>query len=187
MQALTSSELVARIKASEPGAEDILVQRFASGIAAILRRTTTDSSLIEDLSQETFSVVIQKLRKGDLREPEKLAGFVCSVARNLSIGHFRKKQDEKLQDLDENLPAVHTSPTQLDQVLAKEQAQLVRQVLRELDSRRDREILYRFYVEEEDKELICTNLDLSALHFNRVIHRARQRYKELYERRMAKK
>ncbi len=46
---------------------------------------------------------------------------------------------------------------------------------------RDRQILYRFYIAEEDKERICADLDLSSLHFNRVLFRARQRFKDLLE------
>ena len=44
---------------------------------------------------------------------------------------------------------------------------------------RDREILLRFYIAEEDKDRIAADYGLSSLQFNRVLHRARQRYKEL--------
>jgi RNA polymerase sigma-70 factor (ECF subfamily) len=72
-----------------------------------------------------------------------------------------------------------TAPSQLDRVLQAEKSKRVRQLLSEL-SDRDREILRRFYIEEEDKERICADLKLSSLHFNRVLHRARERYRELY-------
>jgi RNA polymerase sigma-70 factor (ECF subfamily) len=35
-------------------------------------------------------------------------------------------------------------------------------------------------VAEEDKARICADLGLSSLHFNRVLNRARDRYRELY-------
>jgi len=57
-------------------------------------------------------------------------------------------------------------------------------VIGELDGDRDRELLFRFYIAEEDKERLCEELGLTSLHFNRVLFRARQRYKELYERRV---
>jgi RNA polymerase sigma-70 factor (ECF subfamily) len=57
----------------------------------------------------------------------------------------------------------------------------VRRLIGELDTDRDRQILYRFYIAEEDKERICADLELSSLHFNRVLFRARQRFKELLE------
>ncbi|HSS75550.1 MAG TPA: hypothetical protein VLV54_02295, partial [Thermoanaerobaculia bacterium] len=43
-----------------------------------------------------------------------------------------------------------------------------------------REILLRFYIAEEDKDRIAADHGLSSLQFNRVLHRARQRYKELF-------
>jgi RNA polymerase sigma-70 factor (ECF subfamily) len=57
----------------------------------------------------------------------------------------------------------------------------VRKVLGELKSERDRQVLFRFYVAEEEKEKICASLGLTSLHFNRVLFRARERFRELYE------
>jgi RNA polymerase sigma-70 factor (ECF subfamily) len=56
----------------------------------------------------------------------------------------------------------------------------VRQVIRELGTERDRDILLRFYIAEEDKERISADFGLTSLQFNRVLHRARERYRELY-------
>ena len=49
-----------------------------------------------------------------------------------------------------------------------------------VSSDRDREILFRFYLAEDDKERICRDLGLTAVHFNRVLFRARERFRELY-------
>ena len=50
----------------------------------------------------------------------------------------------------------------------------------ELASERDRQILFRFYIAEDEKEAICRDLRSASLHFNRVLFRARERYRELY-------
>ena len=44
--------------------------------------------------------------------------------------------------------------------------------------KRDREILRRFYVEEEDKDSICKDLKIDGTHFNRVLFRAKARFRE---------
>lgn len=67
-------------------------------------------------------------------------------------------------------------------MLPGELASRVQQLLGELDTARDRELLYRFYVAEDEKTVICRDLGLTSLHFNRVPFRARQRFKELLER-----
>ena len=46
---------------------------------------------------------------------------------------------------------------------------------------RDREILVRFYLQEEEKDAICRDLALEADQFDKVLHRARARLKELLE------
>jgi DNA-directed RNA polymerase specialized sigma24 family protein len=61
----------------------------------------------------------------------------------------------------------------------------VRRVIQELGTSRDRDILLRFYIAEEDKERISADFGLSSLQFNRVLHRARERYREIYLERAA--
>jgi hypothetical protein len=55
-----------------------------------------------------------------------------------------------------------------------------------LGNERDREILLRFYIAEEDKDRIAADHGLTSLQLNRVLHRARQRYKELFLERTGK-
>ena len=56
----------------------------------------------------------------------------------------------------------------------------MKRVLSEMPSDRDRQILFRFYIAEDEKDSICRDLDLTSLHFNRVLFRARERYRDLY-------
>lgn len=56
----------------------------------------------------------------------------------------------------------------------------MRQVIQDLGTSRDRDILLRFYIAEEDKDRISADFGLSSLQFNRVLHRARERYRALY-------
>jgi len=182
VEAAHSGELVARILAGEKAAESELVQQYSRGVLIILNRATGDPSLSEDLSQETFQLTLEKIRGGDIREPERLSGFICSLARNLATDHYRRsRRSEQVDDPEAVEMIAATAPSQLDRVLQAERSMRVRLLLSEL-APRDREILRRFYIEEEDKEQICADLKLSSLHFNRVLHRARERYRELYRR-----
>ncbi|HLJ91543.1 MAG TPA: sigma-70 family RNA polymerase sigma factor [Candidatus Angelobacter sp.] len=176
-------ELALRIQSGERAAEAELVERYSRGIMIIVRRIARDSSLTDDLCQETFRLVLLKVRRGDLKEPDKLSGFICSVARNLAIDHMRSvRPTEDLAGMNETDALEHPAPDALDRLLREEKVRAVQRVLAELTTGRDREILQRFYVAEEEKEVICTDLGLSSLHFNRVLYRARERFRELYER-----
>jgi RNA polymerase sigma-70 factor (ECF subfamily) len=185
----TIVDLVHRIVSGEPAAEAELVDRFSRALSFLSRRLTRDDTAAEDLSQETFRLVIEKVRKGELREPERLPGFVSSMARNLFLGSVRRggRRQKWQGDSEATETAPDPAPGQLARLLAQERAAAVRGVLAELKNDRDREILSRYYIAGEDKEDICRDLELSDLHFNRVLFRARQRYRELFERRQGER
>lgn len=149
-------------------------------MAVILDRHTNGRPEAEDLFQDTFRIGLEKLRRGELREPAKLPGFLAQIARSLAIEHYRKIARRKTDaDTDAVLDAVASGESPLSGLLARENAALVRRVLQDLANERDRQILLRFYIAEEDKDRISADYGLSSLQFNRVLHRARQRYKEL--------
>jgi RNA polymerase sigma-70 factor (ECF subfamily) len=179
----TGADLVSRIRAGDRQAEAELVERYSCGVKFIIRREIGGASIADDLYQETFRIVIEKTRRGDIREPEKLSGFVCGVARNLIIDYFRRAaRQEGMSEAEEAATLPDPAPDQLEALLRKEQSAFARQVLKEMRNERDIQILFRFYLAEEKKERICADLGLSGLHFNRVLHRARERYLELYKR-----
>ncbi len=176
----SAQDLVGRIRAGDPEAETELVERYRRGIAIILRAESGDPAAVDDLFQETFRIALEKIRQGDLREPKKLSGFISSLARNLVIDHFRRVAARRTSggiDLTE-LASRRADP--LEELLRAERGEVVNQVLSEMPSDRDRQILFRFYVAEDEKEGICRDLGLTSLHFNRVLFRARERYRELY-------
>ena len=173
-------ELVARVLAGDRRAEERIVEIYGRGIAIVLDRHTNGRPEAEDLFQDTFRLGLEKLRRGELREPASLPAFLAQIARSLAIEHYRKLSRRKTEpDDDAVLAAAAPGEGALSGLLARENAALVRRVLQELGNERDRQILLRFYIAEEDKDRISADLGLSSLQFNRVLHRARQRYKEL--------
>jgi RNA polymerase sigma-70 factor (ECF subfamily) len=169
------TSLAARIEAGDRSAEAELAERFGRGVRLIVQRSLSDADAVEDVCQETLLLAIRKVRNGDLRDAERLPGFIASVARNLVIEHSRRRRTEPIGDTDPGI-----APAQLDTLIQTERAQRVHEVLKSLPSARDREVLFRFYLTGEDKEDICRRFGLSSLHFNRVLCRARDRYRELY-------
>jgi len=141
-------DLVAGILAGDAQAEEELVRRYRRGVLVIVRRVVGDPSLAEDLTQEALTLVIRKMRDGEIREPDRLSGFVCSVARNLAIASRRRSNREETGT---EIQAVDPQAGPLDRLLSRERAAAVQKVLSELNPARDREILYRFYIAEENK------------------------------------
>jgi RNA polymerase sigma-70 factor (ECF subfamily) len=177
-----AADLVRRIQAGDAQAESELVARYARGVTLIIARGCRDRSAVDDLCQDTFRIAIERLRRGELREPERLSGFMCSLARNLVTEHFRRvARDERLAAADPDPPA-DAGPSPLDALEKAELAASVRQLLAELPTERDRLVLFRYYVAEEASAAISADLGLTRVHFNRVLFRARERFRELYER-----
>ena len=180
----SAAELVRRIRSSDPAAEEELVARFSRGLLFHLRRLTGDPALAEDLHQEVFRIALLRLRNEGIDEPERVGGFLLRIGRNLFLGGYRRQtrrgEDVAVDAADLELP--DAAPGQLTRLLEDEKVREVRRLIAELDNDRDRQILFRFYVAEEDKQRICDDLRLTSLNFNRVLFRARQRLKELLER-----
>jgi RNA polymerase sigma-70 factor (ECF subfamily) len=180
-RAAASARLVARIRAGEAAAEGELIERFGRGIRFVLAGLARDPARVDDLYQETFRLALEKVRAGELREPEKLSGFLRQMARNLFLGERRKAARRVTEDLEAADPAADPGEGPLAVTLDRESARLVRRLLAELEPARDRQILFRFYLSAEPKERICADLGLTGLHFNVVLHRARQRFRALWE------
>jgi RNA polymerase sigma-70 factor, ECF subfamily len=182
-----AADLAGGIRAGDQGAEDELVRRYSRGVFIIINNIIRNRADAEEMVQETLVKALEKIRRGELREPEKLSGFVCGIARNLAQGHTRKARGKNLTDINDVTTPVDPGRGPLEQLLQKEEAEIVRQVLGELRMERDREVIIRFYLAGEEKESICASLGLTSAHFNRVIFRALARFRELYEEKLGGK
>lgn len=174
-------DLVARIRSGDRRAEESFVERFARGVSVILRKHTRNGPEAEDLFQETFRLALEKLRRGELRVAEKLPGFLSALARNLAIDHYRTIARRRTDTGNEStIERLAEGASQLGQMVRHEHAALVRRLLGDMAVERDREVLLRYYIAEEDRGHIAADLGLSASQFKKVLYRARQRYRELY-------
>ena len=185
MDFIPGGELSRRIRDGDVSAETELVRQFEPGLRVLLRRRTGgDHGLLQDLVQETLIIVLQRLRGQGIEDPEKLAAFAAQTARNLAIASLRKTERQKT-DVDSEFTERNADPTaSVEGSVADEEAALaVRALLRELPQPRDRLILKRFYLDDDDKEVICRDFNLSEAAFNQALSRARRRFRQILEER----
>jgi RNA polymerase sigma-70 factor, ECF subfamily len=185
MDFIPGGELSRRIRQGDVSAESELIRQFEPGLRVLLRRRTGgDHGLLQDLVQETLLVVIQRLRGQGIDDPQKLAAFAAQTARNLAIASLRKSERQRT-DVDSE--ATERNPDPSSGVLAQtedlEAGLAVRALLRELPQARDRLMLKRFYLQEDDKEIICREMQLSEAAFNQALSRARKRFRQILEER----
>jgi len=172
--------LVLRVRDGEPGAMEELYAIFAKGIRYFLLRNLGPDEL-DDKVHDCFLIVAQAIRNGDLREPERLMGYVRTVVKRQIAGSIdiAIQQRRKRVEFDDTLFSVsdwRDNPEST--VMARQRAEIARKVLAGV-SRRDREILNRFYVLEQSQEQICGEMGLSYNQFRLLKSRAKARFGEL--------
>jgi len=181
------SGLVERIRSGDTGAMEELYRVFARGIRFYLCRQLGPQEL-DDRVHDTFLIVVQAIRRGDLREPERLMGFVRTIVRRQVAAHIdnlvHSRREEVEIDINTRL-ADHTwNPEQ--SLALRENIALMQRVLESL-SRRDREILVRFYLHEQSQEQICREMELTETQFRLLKSRAKARFGELGKRKLQQK
>jgi RNA polymerase sigma-70 factor (ECF subfamily) len=173
---------VRRLIQSEPETEREFVSYFGELMAIKLRTRLRAPELIQDVTQETFLRVLRTLREDGIENPEALGSFVNSVCTNVLFEVYRAQSRvaEPVEDrVSEEIPA--------DTALAGEEERTqVRSVLSELPEK-DRKILRWLFFEERDKGEVCRTLQVDREYLRVLVHRAKQRFRTDYLRRVATK
>ncbi len=179
-EACSSIALAERIRSGDSVAETEFVRRYSQWIRAVLLKRCGDMEMSRDLAQQTLMTVLVRLRERRLEEPEKLERFVYRTAVNLYINESRRNaRRQTFPDVHSIDAAVEPGPSPLDSLASEQTLTEVLRLLATLPTERDKELLYRFYVLDHDKHLICRDLNLTSIHFNRVLYRARNRFKDV--------
>jgi RNA polymerase sigma-70 factor (ECF subfamily) len=171
--------LVDRIRLSETDGMEELYLLFSKGIRFYLCRQLGPQEL-DDKIHDTFVVVVQAIRRGELREPSRLMGVVRTIVRRQVAAHIDKvvhnRRDQIDLDASTRLAAPEGNPE--EKAMFSQRTELINRVLGEL-SDRDREILTRFYLLEQGQDLICAEMALTDTQFRLLKSRAKARFGEL--------
>jgi RNA polymerase sigma-70 factor (ECF subfamily) len=181
-EAQIAATIVEGIRDGDSDAESRLLERYSNGLRYLLLRRTRDEERARDLLQDTFLIAITKLRETELEEPERLAGYLRGIAIRVALNAGRRRQREPYpMEVEAVTQIPDREPGQFDHVAREQTKAAVLKLLKTMPMKRDREILTRFYVEDQDKDEICKTLGLDSLHFNRVLFRARKRFRKILE------
>jgi RNA polymerase sigma factor (sigma-70 family) len=177
-------ELVERIRANDMTALEDLYRVFARGIKYQICHQLGPQDL-EDKVHDCFLIVVQAIRKGELREPDRLMGFVRTVVRRQIAGYIEAviQNRKQMSDLEVTRVVADFGLNPENSILDREEEELAYRVLKGI-SRRDREILIRFYLREEPQETICEKMNLTETQFRLLKSRAKARFGEMGKRRL---
>jgi RNA polymerase sigma-70 factor (ECF subfamily) len=172
-----------QLAAGKATAPEELYGKYRRGLVLMLQRLVGDRATAEDLSQEACRILTARLQSTGLEDPRNAVAFLHATARNLAIAERRKRNRRRTDTAADTIDQFEDLRFDPSDVAEREQyAAVVRKLLDELSQPRDRMVLIRFYLDEADKREICAELDLSEQHFNRVLFRAKQRFREILRR-----
>ncbi len=185
-QDINWTDLVQRIQANDQPALEELYALFSRGIKFLIVRQLGRQD-IDDRVHDTFVIVVQAIQRGELRDPERLMGFVRTIVRRQIASfiekNYTRRRDEL--DIDGNVKIADSHMSPEEGAIRSQNSQIMEEILREC-SRRDREILTRFYLLEQPQEQICEEMGLNDTQFRLLKSRAKQRFSDEGRRRMAK-
>lgn len=171
--------LVEQVKSGDDAGMEQLYKLFSRGIRYYLCRQLGPQEL-EDKVHDTFLIVVNAIRRGDLREPDRLMGFVRTVVRRQVAAyietavHTRREQT----DLETGVTVADRTQNPEQEAMMREKAALMKSALGAL-SARDREILVRFYLQEQPQEQICEQMGLTETQFRLLKSRAKAKFGEI--------
>ena len=179
--------LVARIRAGDQRAMEELYALFSKGIRFYLCRQLGPQEL-DDKVHDTFLIVVQAIRNGELREPERLMGFVRTVVRRQVVAHIDSAIQSRREQtgLQSGLGISDARSNPEEDAIAQQRLEIMEKVLRSV-SRRDREILTRFYLLGQSQEQICEEMNLSETQFRLLKSRAKARFGQLGKRKLRRR
>jgi RNA polymerase sigma-70 factor, ECF subfamily len=171
---------VNKLRAGDAPTEQHFVTYFSELILLKLRPRLRSQEQIEDVKQETFSRTLALIRSaGGLRHAERLGPLVNSICNNVLMEQYRSSNRiESLEDETAERLA-ETRPSALSGIISDDTRKIVRQVLDRL-SERDRSLLQAVFLEERDKDEVCTELGVDRDYLRVLLHRAKASFRVMY-------
>ena len=177
------SEIVSRIRANDSAAMEDLYAIFARGIRYFILRNLGPDEL-DDRVHDCFILVAEAIQNGELRDPARLMGYVRTIVkRYIATAIETNVQLRRAQvGYEDNLFSLSDWKENPEKaVMTRQRVEIAQKVMQGI-STRDREILHRFYVDEQSPEQICDEMGLSFNQFRLLKSRAKKRFGTLGQR-----
>jgi RNA polymerase sigma factor (sigma-70 family) len=177
---------VEQIRNGDASALEQIYRIFSTGIRFYLCRQLGPQDL-DDRVHDVFLIIVQSIQKGELREPERLMGYVRTIVRRQVAAQIddNVKARRNQADLEFGMALSDRHPNPERSAIEHQNGELALRVLNSLP-KRDREVLARFYLEEQPPDRICREMGLTQTQFRLVKSRAKARFGELGRSRFAR-
>ena len=189
------AEWAERIQAGDREAETKLFERCYPATVLILRRRGAHE-YAEDIAVEALWVVITKLRAGEVRNTRSLAAMIRSTAVNKLNNHFRSERTRQTKSIAftaslyrrrENTwtpiqSLWHTDDSEGYRGMTEEElVEATRNAIKKIEKRLHRDVAWRLYIEQEDRDVICRHFGVTRVELSRIAYEARQYIRQILD------
>lgn len=177
LRALEDAAVVARVISAAPRideqAEAELCRRFAPRVRLYGLKHLSNAAAAADLVQDVLIIVLQCLRAGKVREPERLVSFIFGTCRNVVIDQrrTRARRDGILRDFAGSIAWTEEVAAPVTDT------ERLKHCLQRLSERERTVVLMSFYDERPAAE-VADELALTAANVRVIRHRSLGRLRD---------
>lgn len=172
----SDGDLARAIASAPPGAaqteESELYRRFAPRVRLYGRKHLRDDAAADDLAQQVLLVTIERLRAGDVRNPDEIGSFILGTSRMLADSTSRKARRRESLTAQFHVPELYAAPSMADPDI-----EAMERCLHALAERDRRVLVMTFYAEKTSAE-IAEELGVTGTVVRVARHRALGRLRE---------
>lgn len=152
--------------------ESELYRRFAPRVRLYGLKHLRDEAAADDLAQQVLLVTIERLRAGEVRNPDEIGSFILGTSRMLSDSTGRKVRRRERLTAQFHVPDLYAEPA-----AESGDIEIVERCLHRLAERDRRVLVLTFYVEKTSPE-IARDLGVTGTVVRVARHRALERLRE---------
>ena len=173
--------LIERTLAGDESAFSVLMRKYQEPVHAFVRRKIGDFHIAEEITQDIFLRVYEKLET--LKNPNTFAGWLYVIAARQCFAWFEKKRIP-MESLDamppealEELAYTQYRAKQRDEFVNEQQREVIKRLLQKLPEG-ERAVVTLHYINDMTCENISQYLGVSSNTVKSRLHRARKRLKK---------
>ena len=176
------AELVERVRHGQPsGLEELYA--LAKNFTYFLMRQLGDDDLLDKV-HDIFVTVAQAIRAGKLRDPERLIPFLTTVTRFYTYDQIERRRYSRKRSA--SLDGLNPPDARINlerSAYSRECRSIATEILSSMPHK-DRDVLRRFYLEEQSKEQICREMELTPTQFRLLKSKAKSSFAKMGNRRL---
>ncbi|HET7697920.1 MAG TPA: sigma-70 family RNA polymerase sigma factor [Vicinamibacterales bacterium] len=172
----SDADVAKAIATASPGsaqaAEAELYRRFARRVRLYGIKHLRDAAAADDLAQEVLLLTIERLRAGEVRNPDEIGSFILGTSRMLAGSAERKTRRREHLTSQFHVPELYAAATEDATDIGA-----VERCLRQLAERDRRVLVLTFYAEKSSAD-IAADLGLTGAAVRVARHRALERLRD---------